>query len=122
MAALATLGWAGMSGSAFASGNAFACSNSDHCWAQAEKDDIPNNTGIQDYLNIQCLYYPDTTNFATNEEWEQNGTYWVEAGVVSGYDYYGNIMIRTGTGRTRGLTGAGTRSTMTAAGSRLSPA
>lgn len=90
MAALSAIIWAGMSGGAFASEYAFACSNDNHCYAQMEVDNIPNNTGVLDNINIQCLYYPDTTNVATNEEWEGNGTYWVEAGVRAGYDFYGN--------------------------------
>lgn len=91
MAALAALIWTGMSGGAFASENAVACSNANgsHCYALMEVANISNNTGILDNLNIQCLYYPDTTATATNEEWEGNDTYWVEAGVDAGWDAYG---------------------------------
>jgi hypothetical protein len=84
--------WTGMSG-VFASQNAFACSpqpNSSHCYAIMEVPDIPNNSAILDTITIQCLYYPNATEFADNEEWETNGTYWVEAGVLSGEDYFGN--------------------------------
>lgn len=35
---------------------------------------------------------PNTDNgrFDTNEMWDGNGTYWIEVGVYSGEDYYGN--------------------------------
>jgi hypothetical protein len=84
--------WAGLSG-VFAPQDAFAsCSNdnNNHCYAQMELDGISNNTGILNNLYIQCLYYPDTSAFDSNEMWDGNGTYWVEDGVTSGVDHYGN--------------------------------
>ncbi len=75
---------------------ASACSTTnnpnDHCYAIAANNHIAANHGVMGDLEATCLYEPNNGTFVTDEVWdlEVSGgiAYWVEAGILSGTDYY----------------------------------
>jgi hypothetical protein len=66
--------------------SAWACGLSNHCYAMGQASG-PANYGQQATISINCLYAPNDGAFVTNEMWDGNGTYWVEAGAISGHGY-----------------------------------
>jgi hypothetical protein len=83
---------AGLIVAAGAAPNAMACSNpsSDHCYAEAEDDDIGTNNGAYAILDVGCMYAPSDVRL-NDTLWDWTGSdYWVEVGGLEGLGYDGN--------------------------------
>jgi hypothetical protein len=70
---------------------AMACTVSNDCHSIVE-DDMGHNNGVLGTIYFTCLHSPDSSDFVTNEMWDNTGSggplgaYWVEDGVVDGVD------------------------------------
>lgn len=70
---------------------AMACSMTDHCYAIAN-DSMGHNNGMTGMIYFTCLHSADSSNFVTNEMWDNTGSggplnvYWTEVGVFDGLD------------------------------------